>query len=111
MSKPTVDPKRTGIKATVLDGWPEDGYAEPGGILWATDKDGNKVAMVLACPGCGEMGSMDVGHPKPQTGRPSWDVTGGSMDDVATLTLAPSIHCKGCCGWHGYLVNGVFQSC
>lgn len=57
---------------------------------------------VLCCPGCGEAGS-------PRDGQ-KWTATEGSFEDVTTLTLTPSI-AKSCCGWHGYLRNGVFESC
>lgn len=63
--------------------------------------------LTFACPGCGQVGGILVGHPKPQH-SPSWDVAGGSLADPLTLTLNPSINCVGCCGWHGYLRGGVF---
>ena len=57
---------------------------------------------VLCCPGCGAMGS-----PRREA---AWTAPSGSFDDVTTLTLNPSI-AKECCGWHGYLRNGIFESC
>jgi hypothetical protein len=54
---------------------------------------------ILCCPSCGEAGS-------PREGA-KWRITAGSFDDVATLTLEPSI-AKSCCGWHGYLERGFF---
>lgn len=56
----------------------------------------------LCCPACGQ-----VGTPKKDT---SWTIEAGSFDDVATLTLRPSI-AKDCCGWHGYLTAGEFAPC
>ncbi len=57
---------------------------------------------VLCCPRCGQLGSCREGQ--------RWQVTGGSWDDVTTLTLSPSI-AKSCCGWHGYLRGGLFEEC
>lgn len=57
---------------------------------------------LIACPGCGQFGSARDGA--------KWSVAGGSEEDVTTLSLQPSI-LKHCCGWHGYLTNGVFVSC
>lgn len=57
----------------------------------------------LCCPGCGELGGPSPGA--------TWRVVAGGFDDVSTLTLEPSIHCRGCCGWHGYLRAGEFVSC
>lgn len=109
--KPTVDPKRTGVRAFLIPGWPEGGYADPGAVLRSEDKEGRYAGTLLfACPGCGEFGSVRCNHPKPAE-SPSWDILAGTPDDPTTLTLSPSIHCRGCCGWHGYLRNGVFESC
>jgi hypothetical protein len=107
MPKPDVDPKRTGVKATMI-AWTEppiemiDGlwHGPPGAFLdrHGTDPD----HWLLCCPGCGQVGApRDGAH---------WTATAGSFADVTTLTLSPSI-LKSCCGWHGYLRNGVFESC
>ena len=103
----TKDPKRTGVKAVAVV-FPDDPtfppYGEPGQI------DAKKGYMLSACPGCGAISGMLVAHPKPGA-SPSWDIVSGSLKDVTTWSLSPSIHCRGCCGWHGYLRNGVFESC
>ncbi len=108
MDKPSVDTKRT-VKATVAvhDDWPE--YVAPGecSIFIPTDVG---CSLMHGCPGCGKFGNITIGFSsKPES--PSWLLTAGDKNDPATWTLAPSIFCKGCCGWHGYLTNGVFVSC
>lgn len=65
--------------------------------------------LAFSCPGCGRWGSIRVGSPKPEE-SPSWAILEGSVDDPATLSLSPSINCVGCCGWHGYLTQGVYKS-
>jgi hypothetical protein len=104
-----VDPKRT-VAATVMteDFW--DGQHPPGASrrMWPDDHGSGQLA--FACPGCCRAGTIQTGQPKPQT-TPSWAVVAGTIDDPKTLTLSPSIHCVGCCGWHGYLTNGVYVSC
>lgn len=101
-----VDAKRN-VKATFFD-WRAEGYpgsGEPG-------QAGKYVHdhLQFACPGCGLFGAIRCGHPKPGD-SPSWDITAGNLDDVTTLSLSPSIHCLGCCGWHGHLIAGEFKSC
>lgn len=109
MIVPVLDPKRT-VKATRTDeAWPEGGYAVPGEVFIDTDET-YKDHLLFACPGCGRMGSIRATHPKNVNG-PSWDVVAGKLTEPETLTLAPSINCVGCCKWHGYLKNGVFESC
>lgn len=104
--RPVIDAKRT-VPATPFNWKGNDypDYGEPGaGGRHAAD------CYVFACPGCGRFSGITVGHPKPAE-SPSWDVAAGSLDDVTSLTLMPSINCVGCCGWHGYLRGGVFVSC
>jgi hypothetical protein len=99
-----VDPKRSGVKAVLVEGYTDD--LPPGACLpW----DQNSGRLHFACPGCGQLGGVNCGHPKPAQGL-SWDIVSGSPADPATLTLTPSINCVGCCGWHGFLTNGVFNS-
>jgi hypothetical protein len=103
------DPKRTGVKARggpwteppmeLIDGrW----YGPPGYMIPTEDINHVFAGFVIACPGCGQLGTARAGA--------KWDVVGGSREDVTTLSLSPSI-LKNCCGWHGYLRNGVFESC
>jgi hypothetical protein len=100
----TVDAKRTNIKATPL---PDkyDGSGEPGAIAWFIPGQ----IIVMACPGCGRTSGMEVGNPKPAK-SPSWLIS-GFVDLPETVTLSPSVNCTGCCGWHGWLRDGVYVSC
>lgn len=102
-----VDPKRTGVKATLVE-WKEpviqcDEHARyfgpPGAIVERSDRNGSRI---ICCPGCGQLGAPAEGQ--------SWRATAGSWDEIEKLSLEPSI-LKHCCGWHGYLRNGVFESC
>lgn len=105
-ARPTVDLQRT-VKAVYFD-WKAQDYPEYGepGLAGKHSED----HLQFACPGCGRFGAIRVSHPK-SGDPPSWDIMSGSLDDVTTLTLAPSIFCTGCCGWHGYLTAGVFAPC
>src|SRR5262249_35745726 len=109
------------VKATVAHVFEDDGSAPngldgfpPGTCQFRPDATAGKVGgedrIMFTCPGCGQWGGVRVGHPK-SSPSPSWDIVSGDPADATTLTLAPSIHCVGCCGWHGYLRNGVFESC
>ena len=104
--KLTIDTQRTGVKALQSD-WANpfikciDGRwnAPPGTMILCHDIDGSSY-FIIACPSCGEMGAPRYGV--------KWTAIEGSQNDVTTLTLSPSI-LKSCCGWHGYLVRGIFQ--
>lgn len=105
-----IDQKRTGVKAS-SGPWSEppcfihDGrwYSTPGYIIFVEKTEPLVTgSYYLACPGCGQ-----IGTPRD---KQQWKVNGGTLDDVTTLSLLPSIK-KNCCGWHGYLTNGVFESC
>jgi hypothetical protein len=73
-------------------------FGPPGAFIDRDPLDANN--WVLCCPNCGQ-----AGGPKKDA---RWTILQGSFLDVSTLTLSPSI-LKSCCGWHGYLVNGVFS--
>lgn len=80
-------------------------YGTPGsGCLMHGD------CFVFACPGCGRFGSIRIGRPKPAE-SPSWEIVAGEASNPESLTLKPSINCVGCCGWHGYLTLGTFETC
>jgi hypothetical protein len=110
MEEQVIDPKRTGVKASLIPvEFPPCYYSAknrlcgPPGAFLSRNPPNTPESWILCCPGCGEAGG-------PRDGA-KWQATQGSFDDVSSLTLTPSILCGGCCGWHGYLVNGVFQSC
>lgn len=105
MIKPPVDKERTGVKAIPVEFNDEEiaGYGIPGSVEFKGDY------LILACPGCGHVSGMLVGNPKPKA-KPSWHLVCGSPQELTTATLSPSINCVGCCGWHGWLKNGVFES-
>lgn len=109
MDRPAVDTRRT-VKAFAATLPLEDGffpdYSEPGAIEVLQ----GGTHLVNACPGCGRVSAIRVGNPKPVE-SPSWGIEGGSLDDVTKLTLRPSMNCTPCCGWHGYLTDGVFAPC
>lgn len=108
MSKPAIDLKRR-VRA-IPSAWTEppceliDGrwHSPPGTMVPREQEDGRILDYVIACPGCGQMG----------TGRDGmvWRVIAGKLEDVTTLSLTPSI-LNGCCGWHGYLTAGVVEPC
>jgi len=103
-----VNKTRTVGATPVDEAWPDGGYLRPGSTF--VDRDGTyKDHLLFACPGCGRMGAIRTysGEKKPG----AWKIEAGSLDDPKSLTLSPSINCVGCCGWHGYLRNGVYVSC
>ena len=107
MGKPAIDVKRTDVKASLVPCTkPNTFYVEHrlhgpyGAFLDMVGMNGSR--WILCCPGCGEAGS-------PNTGA-KWTIVAGSFSNVSELTLSPSI-ANSCCGWHGYLKNGVFESC
>jgi hypothetical protein len=106
-----IDPKRTGVKAREIPNWPNAAdeqarfFGEPGDMIRTAHGDGSVYGFLVACPGCGQFGSLPVHASAPVR----WSVT-GSLDDVTTLSLEPSI-LKHCCSWHGWLRKGVFESC
>ena len=69
------------------------------------DSDGEQ-SFWYCCPcGCGVVAPLTVGNKfKPDDG-PSWSWNGSH----AAPTLSPSVHHRG--HWHGWLRNGVWESC
>lgn len=102
------DPRRNGVKAHFGE-WTQPPlvcingrwYGPPGLMIQRLDPDSG-CNFIIACPGCGELGTARDGA--------KWQIVSGSEKDVTTLTLEPSI-LKNCCGWHGYLRNGIFDVC
>lgn len=65
--------------------------------------DGGRIAgIIYVCPcGCGKTGALGF-RPQPS---PSWEWDGNQESP----TLSPSVHHVG--HWHGWLRNGVWESC
>ena len=85
-------------------------YGEPGATgPCPPESDSTGDHLAFNCPGCGRFGMVRAGAFKPHP-SPSWQITAGSRDEVATLSLTPSL-LNPCCGWHGHLTDGVFRSC
>lgn len=106
-----ADPKRTvkARKVEVFDaeGGAVNGLIEEPGVCQPFPEDKR---LGFCCPGCGKWGAVRVGSPKP-VASPSWNIVSGTLEEPESLTLTPSIHCIGCCGWHGYLTSGIFVPC
>ena len=96
-----TDPKRT-VKAKNVTFEDTQEIGNPG------DSEGHPTILRFACPGCGKVGGIGISHPKQ---KHTWAIESGDPLNPETLTLSPSIHCVGCCQWHGYLRNGVYESC
>jgi hypothetical protein len=113
-----INKKRTGIPAIPFK-FPFDAphhhrmYAYPASCEILLHRDGKPLATFwFACPGCGMVGGITIGLEEKPDLPPSWLLTPQSTkSDITTWTLTPSIHCIGCCGWHGYLREGKFVSC
>lgn len=79
----------------------------PGSATWsmAAEDHSRKSSLLFTCPcGCGIISAVNVLSPEQ---KPFWQLSGGG----STPTLQPSILRTEGCGWHGYLVEGVFTPC
>lgn len=90
------------VKATRCDDI-DDVRAQPGAFEFYVDgAEDNVAGMIYACPcGCGATGALAF-RPRPS---PSWEWDGNRE----APTLSPSVHHVG--HWHGWLRNGVWESC
>jgi hypothetical protein len=104
MSETIVNLKLTGVKAKLLTELRF--HAEPGDMMRTVNDAGEIIGFMLACPGCGSWGGIQF--VADEHFKNPWRVTGGSVNDVTTLTVRNSILVH-CCGWHGYLNKGVFE--
>src|ERR1700742_570556 len=102
--KPTINNKRS-CKATYFSDLNDEAYqhGEPGAVYDKSGKvlygeDGKQICnyshtLVFNCPGCGQFGSI-AAKSGPKESR-TWQITQGSLEDITTLSLSPSIHCIG----------------
>lgn len=86
-----------------LDIWELANLKEkPGAFDFYTAGDRERAGIIYICPcGCGATGALAF---RPHE-SPSWDWNG----EIETITLSPSVHHVG--HWHGWLRNGIWESC
>lgn len=109
--------KATGIPATLLEGdlCFERASGIPGAIWYATYAAVPDSRLLYSCPcGCGAIGFLLV---RPFEGKPYWHNSGSQERP----TIKPSIGLTRSADdkdtesdgyhWHGYLVDGVWESC
>jgi len=99
----TTDPHRT-VPATIQTG--EWRYASKENVPGICEPKESQLK--FACPGCGQLLIIPIGQAISDPRH--WDIIEGSGLDPTSLSLMPSI-ANSCCGWHGYLKEGVFKSC
>ena len=98
-----VDARRTVPARIVADiAGPDVG---PGCLEPRVIPDADVAGYGFTCPGCGAESWLPVA---PESG--GWTLTAGEFATGVGLTLSPSILNR-CCGWHGYLRDGVFAPC
>jgi hypothetical protein len=89
------------VKATMFDDI-DDVSSTPGGFEYFRAGERYPAGMIYSCPcGCGAKGSLNF---RPHA-SPSWEWDG----NTEAPTLSPSVHHVG--HWHGWLRNGVWESC
>ncbi len=86
----------------------------PGDGMWsgtASDPDGPPAYLTFRCPcGCGMRSGISVAHDPAAPHKQPWTWNG----DLDKPDCSPSIRTFDMDGqehWHGYLRNGVFESC
>ena len=89
------------MNATVASNWDELEAAEPGAVL-ACDADGEIGSLVVKCPGCGDLATIDVDEDGPRAEH--WKLTWFPL--LPTLDH-PVSHRP--CGWSGRLTNGIWK--
>lgn len=99
--------KKPEIPATIHDAYETFEAAGPGAIHYACDASGNVASVVIKCPGCGQVLALPLQRDPAQPFAPVWGFNGSR----AKPSLAPSVHHKGECGWHGWLRKGRWRGC
>ena len=85
--------------------WPPGGFGIEPADVEGGEPEGEQ-RLWWSCPcGCGHVTFLHVGKGFKPADGPSWEWN-GSMD---APTLSPSVHRVG--HWHGWLRNGVWESC
>lgn len=82
--------------------------SEPGDFSYASNSSDEVAGLCIKCPGCGAESYLQFANTATTVEHGSkWSWDGNRIEP----TLSPSVHSVGCCGWHGYLRNGKWESC
>lgn len=87
--------------ATVVTTWDELDLAEIGAILACVRED-EVVSLVVKCPECGDLATIDVEEDSPR--GEAWKLTGFPL----LPTLDRPVNHRAC-GWSGRLANGIWK--
>lgn len=80
--------------------------ADPGDFCYTSNQAGETAGMMIKCPGCGAESYLQFTNTSTTVDHgPKWDWDGNRSQP----TLTPSVHSTGCCGWHGFLRNGIWS--
>lgn len=95
------------VKAQHIDSWRELADKRiAGSVSFSRPDSDGEVYMSWVCPcGCGHQSNLLVGNGFKPADSPSWLWDGNSQ----APTLSPSVHQVG--HWHGWLRNGIWESC
>lgn len=72
--------------------------SKPGSVFMA-DGDGDRPWLHHHCPGCGLRTGLRLYGPN----HPFWVLDSKPGEPIS---ISPSVHHSGGCGWHGFLKNG-----
>ena len=104
MSTPVDLTRRVRAFRADSERWPDEG---PGAMEPRTGLGTEVMGWGYCCPGCGAQSYVPRNLDGDTTG---WDLVAGDPREPSTLTLSPSLLCRGC-AWHGYLRNGELAPC
>lgn len=95
------------VKANLVKGWSE---AKNPGDYWFINKNGKEYSLMFVCPcGCKAIGGVKVQNDGERLLPWEWN---GSRESP---TIRPSILRSGgdskSCTYHGFLTDGIFESC
>jgi len=96
------------MKAIILNSeeWEDQYRNKQLGLVCFRDIEGVTQGMAFTCPECGQEGWIPFTI-EGVVSNHKWDWNASKEKP----TLKPSLLSTGCCGWHGYLTDGVFNKC
>ena len=81
--------------------------SQPGDFSYTLNSAEETAGMCILCPGCGNESYLQFVNTTTTVelgSKWTWD------NNREQPTLTPSVYSAGCCGWHGYLKSGKWES-